>query len=117
MNRLNHKKFSAGRRAHRVRATIAGTASRPRLSVHVSTAHISAQVIDDTNGVTLASASSVGQKLNGTLIEKAAVIGAQIAESAKKAKVKKVVFDRGPKQFHGRVKVLADAARSAGMEF
>jgi large subunit ribosomal protein L18 len=118
MNRLDNKKKTASLRAHRVRTRAVGTADRPRLSVTVSNIHVSAQIIDDSAHKTLASASTVGQKaVKGTMTEKAIWVGEQIAKSAKSAKVTKVVFDRGSKQYHGRVKALADAARSAGLEF
>lgn len=105
------------RRANRVRARITGTSSRPRLTVCISNLHISAQIIDDTTGKTLASASTVGQKAaKGNMSEKAALIGEQIAKKAKAAKIKRVVFDRGAKLYHGRVRALADAARENGLE-
>jgi large subunit ribosomal protein L18 len=117
MNRLTHKKLNQARRAHRVRALVTGTTERPRLSVHVSNVHISAQIIDDVNSKTLAYASTVGQKQNGNMTEKAAAVGKDIAVKAKKAKVNKVIFDRGAKLYHGRIKALADAARENGLEF
>ncbi len=104
-------------RANRTRAKIHGTSVRPRLSVHVSNLHITAQVIDDDKKVTLAYATTVGKKLSGTRTEKAAVIGKEIAEKAKKAKVKTVVFDRGSKAYAGHLSALADAARKEGLEF
>ena len=104
-------------RANRTRAKIHGTAERPRLTVHISNKHIIAQVIDDDKKATLAYATTVGSKLTGTMTEKATKIGAEIAKSAKKAKVKKVVFDRGSKLYAGRMSALADAARKEGLEF
>jgi large subunit ribosomal protein L18 len=104
-------------RKARVRSTVSGTAERPRLTVSVTNLHISAQVINDEKGITLASATTVGTKATGTMTEKAAVIGTQIAKAAKKAKVSKVVFDRNGRIYHGRVKALADAARAEGLEF
>ena len=104
-------------RANRTRAKIHGTASRPRLTVHISNMHITAQVIDDDKKTTLAYATTVGQKLTGTKTEKAAKIGKEIAEKAKKAKIKKVVFDRGSLIYAGRLSALADAARKEGLEF
>jgi large subunit ribosomal protein L18 len=112
MNNLTHKKENQAKRAHRTRAIIAGTANRPRLSVHVSNMHISAQIIDDATSKTLAYATTVGNKPSGTMVERAALVGKDIAAKAKKAKLSKVVFDRGAKKYHGRVKALADAARS-----
>lgn len=104
-------------RAKRTRAKIHGTAERPRLSVHISNAHITAQLIDDDAGKTLAYATTVGNKLTGSKTEKAAVIGKEIANKAKKAKIKTVVFDRGAKLYAGRMAALADAARKEGLEF
>ena len=104
-------------RANRTRAKIHGTAERPRLSVHMSNLHITAQVIDDDKKVTLAYATTVGSKLAGSKAEKATAIGKEIAEKAKKAKVKAVVFDRGSKLYAGRMSALADAARKEGLEF
>jgi large subunit ribosomal protein L18 len=104
-------------RANRTRAKIHGTAERPRLSVNFSNLHITAQIINDDKGVTLAYATTVGQKLTGTKTEKAAEIGKQIAAKAKKAKISKVVFDRGSKLYAGRMSALADAARKEGLEF
>ncbi|MBQ8156694.1 50S ribosomal protein L18 [Candidatus Saccharibacteria bacterium] len=104
-------------RAARTRAKIHGTAERPRLSVHFSNLHITAQVIDDDKKVTLAYATTVGAKMTGTKTEKAAKIGAEIAKKAKAAKVEKVVFDRGSKLYAGRMSALADAARKEGLKF
>lgn len=94
--------------------------SRPRLSVHRTNKAIYAQVIDDLNGVTLASASTLDKDLasgNGGNIEAAAKVGKLIAERAKKAGVKQVQFDRGQYLYHGRVKALADGAREGGLDF
>ncbi|MBQ3309517.1 50S ribosomal protein L18 [Candidatus Saccharibacteria bacterium] len=104
-------------RANRTRAKIHGTSDRPRLTVHISNMHITAQVIDDDKKTTLAYATTVGSKISGTKTEKAAAIGKEIAEKAKKAKVKTVVFDRGSKLYSGRMSALADAARKEGLEF
>src|SRR5437870_4829522 len=117
MNRLMSKKLHSARRAYRVRATVRGTTERPRLAVHISNLHITAQVIDDDKNKTLAYATTVGQKLSGTMTEKAAFVGESIAKKAKSAKVKKVVLDRHDKKYHGRLKTLAEAARSGGLEF
>jgi large subunit ribosomal protein L18 len=117
MSRLAHKQATAQRRAFRVAAKIHGTAERPRLAVHVSNLHVSAQLIDDQTGKTLAAASTVGMKIEGTMTDKATAVGKDIAAKAKKAKIKQVVFDRSAKKYHGRVKALADAARAEGMEF
>lgn len=104
-------------RANRTRAKIHGTAERPRLTVHISNLNITAQVIDDDKQATLAYATTVGKKLNGTKSEKAAEIGAEIAKAAKKANINKVVFDRGSKLYAGRMSALAEAARKEGLEF
>ena len=104
-------------RANRTRAKIHGTSERPRLTVHFSNLHITAQVIDDDKKTTLAYATTVGSKMTGTKTEKAAKIGEEIAKKAKAAKVSKVVFDRGSKLYAGRMKALADAARKEGLEF
>lgn len=104
-------------RAKRTRAKIHGTAERPRLTVHFSNAHIVAQVIDDDKKATLAYATTVGTKMTGSMTEKAAKIGAEIAKKAKTAKVTKVVFDRGSKLYAGRMSALAQAAREEGLEF
>ena len=104
-------------RANRTRAKIHGTADRPRLSVHISNQHITAQIIDDDKKATLAYATTVGSKISGTMTEKAAKSGEQIGKAAKKAKIEKVVFDRGAKLYAGRMSALADAARKEGLEF
>lgn len=117
MDRLTHKTQIAARRSNRVRSRFTGTAERPRLSVHISNLHISAQIIDDTKSATMAYATTIGRKLEGNMTAKAVVVGEEIAKKALKAKVSKVVFDRGSKNYHGRVKTLADAARAGGLEF
>jgi large subunit ribosomal protein L18 len=104
-------------RANRTRAKIHGTAERPRLTVKISNLHITAQIIDDDAKKTLAYATTVGNKTKGTKTEKCAAIGKEIAEKAKKAKVSKVVFDRGANAYAGRLSALADAARKEGLEF
>ncbi|MBR2839786.1 50S ribosomal protein L18 [Candidatus Saccharibacteria bacterium] len=104
-------------RAKRTRAKIHGTSDRPRLAVHFSNTHIIAQVIDDDKKVTLAYVTTVGMKSTGSMTEKAALVGTEIAKKAKAAKVKKVVFDRGAKLYAGRMSALADAARKEGLEF
>jgi large subunit ribosomal protein L18 len=103
----------------RIRRKVQGTAERPRLAVFRSVAHIYVQVIDDAKGSTLVSASSIEKatKTNGGNVAAAKAIGKTIAERAKEKGIKRVVFDRGGYQYHGRVKALADAAREAGLEF
>ena len=106
------------KRHTRLRKKISGTPECPRLSVFRSNAHIHAQVIDDVNGVTLASASSVSLKLaNGGNVEAAAKVGTAVAEAALAKNIECVVFDRGGNIYHGRIKALADAARAAGLKF
>jgi len=118
MNTLAHKLQNRRLRKNRVRSQISGTAQRPRLSVHVSNLHITAQLIDDEARRTLVYVSTVGQKAaTGTMLEKAAWVGAEIAKKAKAAKLKTVVFDRGDKLYHGRVAAIAEAARNGGLEF
>ena len=102
---------------NRTRAKIHGTAERPRLSVNISNKHIIAQIIDDDKGTTLAYATTVGSKDKGSKTELAAKIGSEIAKKAKKAKIEKVVFDRGSRLYAGRLSALADAARKEGLEF
>ena len=104
----------------RVRNSIHGTSAVPRLNVFRSNSNIFAQIIDDENGVTLVSASSLDKDLkiaNGSNVEAATKVGSTIAERALKANIKKVVFDRGGYLYHGRVKALAEAAREKGLEF
>ena len=109
------------RRRRRVRTALrARAAGKPRLSVHRSGRHIYAQVIDDTAGTTIASASTLDKDLKGkagATRKGAAEVGKALAERARKAGVSKVVVDRGGFLFHGRVKALADAAREGGLEF
>jgi large subunit ribosomal protein L18 len=109
------------RRHRRIRVSLSGTQQRPRLNVFRSLQHIYAQVIDDTNGTTLAAASTnepdVRAALSGTKTERARAVGKSIAERAREKGVSAVVFDRGGYMYHGRIKALADAAREAGLEF
>jgi large subunit ribosomal protein L18 len=107
-------------RHKRIRENLTGTSERPRLCVFRSNANIEAQIIDDTKQTTLVSASTLEKDLeikNGGNVEAAKLIGAEIASRAKKAKITKVVFDRGGYLYHGRVKALAEAARENGLEF
>ena len=118
MSILAKKLLNRSLRKGRVRSRVSGTAERPRLTVTISNLHISAQLIDDVAGKNLASATTVGTKsLKGTMSEKAAHIGTDIAKKAKKAKVTSVVFDRNGRQYAGRLSALADAARNEGLEF
>jgi large subunit ribosomal protein L18 len=125
MIRKIEKKEIRNRIHVRIRRKLRGTTERPRLAVFRSVAHIYAQVIDDVEGKTLVSASSVdkdargakGSKPNGGNVAAAKTIGKLVAERAKEKGVTRVVFDRGGYQYHGRIKALADAAREAGLEF
>ncbi len=101
----------------RIRGKISGTAERPRMTVFRSNKQIYVQLIDDQAGRTLAATSSKGIEQNGTKCEIAALVGTAIAAKALEAGITEVVFDRNGYLFHGRVKSLADAARSAGLKF
>jgi large subunit ribosomal protein L18 len=118
---INKKSRAVSReiRHERVREKIVGTPERPRLAVFRSNKGIYAQIIDDTNGNTLACASTLDKevKTKASNIEAAKEIGALIAARAIKANIKNVVFDRGGYIYHGKVKALAEAAREAGLEF
>lgn len=119
----NTSKDQTRRRIHqRLRNRLEGSQERPRLNVYRSLNHIYAQVIDDGNGVTLVSASTVqgrkkGEKRTGGNVASAKDVGKAIAQRAQEKGIKKVVFDRGGYLYHGRIKALADAAREAGLEF
>jgi large subunit ribosomal protein L18 len=114
---------SRQRRHLRVRAKVEGTTARPRLNVFRSSAHMYAQVIDDSQGVTVAAASTIEKDFadrlsdGKTKTDKARVVGTMVAERAKAAGINSVVFDRGGFKYHGRVKAVADGAREAGLEF
>jgi len=103
----------------RVRKKVSGTTARPRLAVHFSGQHVYAQVIDDTRGVTVVSASTMEKTagIKGANLAAASKIGALIADRAKEQSVEAVVFDRGGFTFHGKVKALAEAARAGGLKF
>ena len=107
------------KRHKRVRAKISGTESRPRLSVYRSNNHICAQIIDDVNGVTLVSASTVEKSFEGAKgnAEAAKKVGQLVAERAKAKGIEEIVFDRGGYVYHGRVAALADGAREGGLKF
>ena len=114
------RRQSRMRRHFRLRKKVSGTPARPRLVVNRSARHIVAQVVDDTAGHTLASASSLEPDVRATDGDKkarAARVGQLVAARAKKAGIEKVVFDRGGHDYHGRIAALADAAREAGLEF
>lgn len=115
------KTVTARKRRHvRVRKKVSGTPARPRLVVTRSARHVVAQIVDDTQGVTLASASTMEADLRGTSSDKSAKarqVGQLVAERAKKAGIDAVVFDRGGNKYHGRVAALAEGAREAGLTF
>ncbi|HEY7917013.1 MAG TPA: 50S ribosomal protein L18 [Acidimicrobiales bacterium] len=120
MARTDHKLELRHRRHARVRRRVRGSAERPRLAVFRSNKHISAQLIDDDSGRTLAAASSVEAGLRGVSggnIDAAGKVGSLVAARAKAAGITAVVFDRGGFAYHGRVAALADAARAEGLEF
>jgi large subunit ribosomal protein L18 len=104
---------------YRIRKIVSGTAAKPRLSVFRSNKEIYAQLIDDVNGVTLATASSREKEVDakGTKIEVAVAVGKLMGEKALKAGIENVTFDRGGYLYHGRVKSLAEGARAAGLKF
>jgi len=110
------------RRHHRVRLRVYGTPDRPRMNVFRSNAHLYAQVIDDTTGKTLVSASTLDKEIkdklkSGANLAAAVAVGRLVAERALKANLKAVVFDRGGYRFHGRIKALAEASREKGLKF
>jgi large subunit ribosomal protein L18 len=122
MDKLKAKAAALARRQRRVRGKVRGDATRPRLRVIRSSAHIYAQVIDDVAGVTLASAASNDSELrsalkSGSNIDAAKAVGEAVGRRALEKGVTEVVFDRGGRLYHGRVKALADGARSAGLKF
>ena len=117
---MGNRKFDTRKRwvrHRRIRKNVRGIADRPRLAVFRSSNHIYAQVIDDDLGHTLAAAGSIELKLGDVKADVAKAVGAAVAKKALAAGVTKVVFDRGGYKYHGRVKALADAARSEGLSF
>ena len=122
MDSQTRKLVSRRRRRLHVRKRVRGTPERPRLSVYRSSKHIYCQIIDDSRGCTLAAASSLSAEFAKELSyggnkTAAKVVGRLIAQKAVAAGIKKVVFDRGPCKYHGRVQAVADSAREAGLEF
>jgi large subunit ribosomal protein L18 len=122
MDKQKKKALRLQRRKFSVRSGLFGTAERPRLSVFRSDKHIYAQVINDLDGKTLAAASSTigevrGDLKNGGNVAAAKAVGKAIAQRAKAAGITLVAFDRGGRQYHGRVKALAEAAREGGLKF
>jgi len=122
MGKMNKAQMARKRRHLRVRRSVVGTPERPRLNVYRSLGNIYAQVIDDSRGQTLATASTVDASVRGDLAgkaktEQAALVGKVVAERSLKAGISQVVFDRGGYKYHGRVKALAEAARKHGLKF
>jgi large subunit ribosomal protein L18 len=119
---MANKLEGRARRKLRIRKNVTGTSERPRLTVFRSAKHIYAQVVDDTSGTTLASASTLSKDLRGGLADgnksaAAKKVGALVAEQCKGKNITKVVFDRNGFLFHGRIQALAEAAREAGLDF
>ena len=122
MANVNPRQEARLKRKRRIRKNILGTAERPRLSVFRSARHIYAQVIDDTKGHTLASASSLdkdvaGDKVAKSKVDKATLVGKLVGQRAKKNGVSKIVFDRNGFLYHGRIKAVSEGAREAGLTF
>jgi|SRR5664280_1471281 large subunit ribosomal protein L18 len=122
MDKLKAKAFKLARRQRRVRGKVSGTEARPRLRVTRSNSHIYAQVIDDVAGVTIASASTLDAEVKaqvklGSNVAAAKAVGEVVGKRALDKGVTEVVFDRGGRLYHGRVKALADGAREAGLTF
>jgi large subunit ribosomal protein L18 len=116
-NKEQLKRIKRNRRHARVRSVISGTTDRPRLAVFRSTSHIYAQIIDDSSGTTLVAASSKDSTTKAAKSELSTEVGNKIAELAKAKGINSVVFDRGGYRYHGRVKTLAEAARTGGLQF
>ncbi len=119
---LQHQNIKRIRRHDRIRKKVEGSSNKPRLVVHRGAKNITAQIIDDSQGITLVAAASFDQRLRPKLkyggnIEAAKAVGEQIARLAKEKSISRVVFDRGGYIFHGRVKALAEAARQNGLQF
>lgn len=117
MTNLDKKILNKNLRKGRVSAKITGTTVRPRLSVAISNMNVSVQLIDDTKQHTIASSTTVGTKPTGTMTDRAALIGSDIAKIAKKAKIDTIVFDRNGHKYAKRLSALADAARKEGLKF
>ena len=116
---MQNRQVARDRRHRRVRKKVRGTAARPRLAVFRSNKHIYAQVIDDVQGVTVASASTAEKSFSGGsgTVDAAKKVGKLVGERAKDAGIDTVVFDRGGNRYHGRIAALADAAREGGLSF
>lgn len=114
---LIKKAHNLKQRKARIKNGLVNHAGLPRLTVTISNRHISAQLIDDSKSVTIASGSSVGKNAKGTLTDKAIKVGEEIAAAAKSKKIESVIFDRNGRKYHGRVKAFADSARNKGLKF
>ncbi len=114
--KINHRSSAAAKRKLRVSSKVRGTSERPRLQVFRSNKSIYLQVIDDSQGKTLAAASSLTVKVKGTKTEKSQAIAKALAEKLQKAKITKLVFDRGSYKYHGRVRAVAEVMREQGVE-
>lgn len=115
-NKTQQKQYALMRRSNRIRAKISGTAEKPRLAVSRSLNHIQAQLIDDVKGITIVAASDF-KDVKGSKIERATIVGKEIAKLAKAKGITTIAFDRGGFLYAGRVKALADAARAEGLTF
>lgn len=122
MNNIKEKLQKRKRRHQRIRRKVVGSSERPRLSVYRSMKHIYCQIINDANGTTLASASTMSPEIreqvkDGGNVKAAEIVGRKIAEEALKKGISKVVFDKGGYKYHGRVKALAESARKSNLSF
>jgi large subunit ribosomal protein L18 len=119
MNEIAKRTLNREQRANRTRTKLRVNNTRPRLTVTISNKNVHAQIIDDSKGTTLVSSTSLTEKslAKSSLSDKSSWVGADIAKKAKAAKIQSVVFDRGFKLYHGRVKSVAEAARKEGLEF
>ena len=120
MKKQNERQLGRSKRQQRIRRTLVGTTERPRLSIFKSAKHLYAQIIDDTKGSTLVSASTMDKELKGkvkTTVDGAKEVGKSLAKRAMQKGVKQVVFDRGGFRYHGQLKSLADAVREEGLKF
>lgn len=119
MDRLSKKRITRVRRKKRVRKKIVGTVTRPRLSVYKSNKNISVQAIDDINGTTLASISTLGKELAGmkSSVDSGKIVGQKIAKKLENMAVSTIIFDRNGYRYHGIVKAIAEGAREAGLKF
>lgn len=121
MDKVKRKKQRRDKIRRRIRSSIRGTKDRPRMSIYKSNKHIYVQLIDDLNSHTLVSASSLSNEIEDQInektgVEQAQIIGKHLAEKAKSANIKKVVFDRGGYKYHGQIKAIAEAARESGLQ-